>query len=231
MKAAPRQFALEFPHRPAYGREDFLVTAANSEAVAFIDRWPGWNMPALWLYGPASSGKSHLAAVWAQKAAAPIISAEDLLKDTADNLSKRGAHLVVERADLIVGDREPETVLFHLYNLLKEEGRSLLLTACASPQHLQFVVPDLASRVRSCPSIAIQAPDDDLLGALMVKHFHDRQLSVPEEGIAYLLPRIERSFDALQQLVSMVDKRALQEKKPVTIPLLREVLIEISTQG
>lgn len=231
MKPSPKQFALDFPHRVAYGREDFLVTAANQEAVAHVDRWPNWNMPALWIYGAAASGKSHIAAVWAQKANAEILDAADLQNFNADEITTRAPHIVLDRADFIVGDKESETVLFHIYNMLKEAGRSLLLTACASAQHLQFVLPDLASRLRSCPSVAIHAPDDELLGALMVKQFHDRQLAITEEGLAYVLPRIERSFASLQDLVSRVDRRALQEKKAITVPLLRDVLMEMTAES
>ena len=70
MAAKGTQLALDLRHRVAMGREDFLVSPSNADAVAWIDRWPDWPGPALVIVGPPGSGKTHLGQVWRQPAGA-----------------------------------------------------------------------------------------------------------------------------------------------------------------
>ena len=70
----------------------------------------------------------------------------------------------------------------------------------------------------------IAPPDDSLLATLLVKQFQDRQLRIGEEVIAYLVPRMERSFEAVSRIVAAIDAMALERLRPVTVPLARDVL-------
>ena len=219
------QIPLDLKHRTAYGREDFLISPCNQDAAAWIDKWPEWSAPALILYGPAASGKTHLGAVWATKSKAAILNPDDIVQNDAEAISKISDNLVLRQAHLLIGDRASEEKLFHLYNMAKEAKRSLLLTSRAPANGLTFTVPDLSSRLRAAPCIAIQSPDEPLLTALLVKLFRDRQINVSQELIQYIMPRMERSFAAAQDLVIKADKRALAEKRNITIPLIREVLM------
>lgn len=219
------QLPLDLAYRPAQGREDFLIAPSNQDAVAWLDRWPDWPAPALVIYGPPASGKSHLAAVWAAQSGAAFVDTADLSARPADEIAATARHLVLKNIDLWFGDRTAETTLFHLYNLMKEEGRSLLLTTRVAPGQASFVLPDLASRLRAAPVAAISAPDDALLGAVLVKMFADRQLQIGADILHYIMPRMERSFIAASDLVASVDKLALAEKRPISIPLIRRVLM------
>jgi chromosomal replication initiation ATPase DnaA len=87
-------------------------------------------------------------------------------------------------------------------------------------------LPDLRSRLLAAPSVAIGAPDDALLGAVLAKLFTDRQLQVSPEVIEWLLRRIERSFAGARGAVARLDAAALALKRPVTVLLAREVLGE-----
>jgi len=219
-----KQLPLDLAHRPAYGREDFLVGEANHGAIALLDQWPNWPAPMLVIQGAPASGKSHLAAVWKDRTKASLIHLDDLHTKTADDIAQAGEHLVLDGLDLWLGDREAETHLFHLYNLFKEENRTLLVTMRMSPTEIGFALPDLASRFRAAPLVAIQPPDDDLLSSILIKLFHDRQIQVSAETITYILPRMERSFSAAHELVTSADKLALSVKSGITIPLMRRVL-------
>lgn len=225
MSLPAEQIPLDLGHRPAQGREDFLVAPSNQDAVTWIDRWPAWPAPALIIYGPVASGKSHLAAVWGERAGAAVIPTARLAEMEADALAAAAQHLVIDNVDLWFGDRAAETTLFHLYNLMREEKRNLLLTMNAAPSHIEFAIPDLASRLRAAPAAAIQPPDDTLLAALLVKLFADRQLQIGRDVLAYLLPRMERSFAAAHELVKAADRLALAEKRPISVPLVRRVLL------
>lgn len=220
----PEQIPLDLGHRTAMGRDDFLIAPNNQDAVAWIDLWPEWPAPALVLYGPVASGKSHLAAVWQRQSNAAYINGHDLNDSSVRGLVGHGGHVIIEDADDMIGDVEQEKGLFHLYNLFKEERRSFLLTLQEPPVRRSFIVPDLASRLRAAPTVAIREPDDVILGAVLVKLFNDRQLRVGEDVIKYILPRMERSFEAARDVVRHADEKALIEKRAVSVPLIREIL-------
>lgn len=215
------QLPLDLGHRTATRRDDFLVTSSNQEAVAWIDRWPDWHSPVLVIHGPAACGKSHLSDVWALQASADVWAIDDVIsdKEMANN-----AALVIDRADLLIGDVEAETKLFHLYNMAKEHQGSILMTMARPPSQLDFCIPDLSSRLRSSQAVGIQAPDDVLLSAVIVKLFNDRQMKISPEVLNYILPRMDRSFDAARTLVERADALAMSKKKGISIPLIRDLL-------
>lgn len=225
--ARAMQLPLDLDHRAAMGREDFLIGRANEAAVAWLDRWPDWPAPALVISGPAGSGKSHLAAVWCDKSKAVIVRPDRLLSDTAEDIAHEGQHIVLDGIDPWLGDAAAERTLFHLYNLFKEEQRSLLLTMRMTPSETDFAIADLASRLRAAPLAGINPPDDELLAAILIKLFHDRQLIVGEDVIRYILPRMERSFASAGEIVKTADRLALSERKAISVPLLRRVLGEL----
>ncbi len=220
-----RQLAFDLGHRPAHGREDFLVAPSNHDAVKWIDLWPDWPAPALVLYGPAACGKTHLSAVWRERVKAALVESAELVNASANELIKRGRHFLIDSVDPWIGDRAAETTLFHFYNLAKEQGKTALLTMRAAPVHLDFALPDLASRLRAAPAAPIQAPDETLLGAVHVKMFADRQVIIGSDVLNYILPRMERSFAAARDLVERADQMALAEKRAVSVPLIRQLLI------
>jgi len=225
MSTLAEQIPLDLGHRPAYGQKDFLVAPSNQNAVSWIDRWPEWPAPTVILYGPAACGKTHLAAVWKNKTKAKLLDTRLLTSVSADKLAEDSEHLVIDHIDPWFGDKEAETTLFHLYNILKETGRTMLLTSRMSPSQANFVIPDLSSRLRAAPAATIDSPDDALLSAVLVKLFGDRQLQIGCDVIAYILPRMERSFSAAHELVERADSLALAEKRPVSVPLMRRVLL------
>ena len=193
------QLVLPLQVRSATGRADFIVAACNQAAVTFVDSFPNWPAPAAVLHGPAASGKSHLAAVWAGKANAKIIGAASLDADVPD-----GA-LVVED----VGAGVVETPLFALI----ERGAPLLITSQLPPAEWPVALPDLVSRARALLHFALWAPDDALLMGLAVKLFADRQVQVPENVVTAMIAGLERSPAAIRDFVARADAVALAIKR------------------
>ena len=218
---APRQLALALPHAESFAREDFLTGAPNEAALAMIERWPDWPDRALALVGPEGAGKSHLAAIWAETAGARRVSARALGETNLIGALATGA-LVIEDAPA----RLDERALFHLLNLIREEEAYLLITARVAPARWSVALPDLASRLRAVPTVALSAPDDALLRAVLVKLFADRQLGVDSSLVSYLTTRIERSFAAARAAVETLDREALRMQRPVTRALAAELLRE-----
>jgi chromosomal replication initiation ATPase DnaA len=112
-----------------------------------------------------------------------------------------------------------------------ESRGGLLVAARPPPAAWTFVLPDLESRLRAVLAIGIGLPDDALLGAVLVKHFADRQLRVAPEVIAYLLTHIERSFSAAAEMASGLDMVSLRDRRAITVPLARQLLSEAGAHG
>jgi chromosomal replication initiation ATPase DnaA len=217
--SVPRQLALALPHAESFARDDFLVGASNKGALGMIERWPDWPDRVLALVGPEGAGKSHLASIWADIAGARRVSARALGETNLPAALATGA-LVIEDASAQVDER----ALFHLLNLMRQEEAFVLITTRTAPARWSIALPDLTSRLRAVPVVDLQAPDDALLRAVLVKLFADRQLVVDESLIGYLATRIERSFAGARAAVQKLDREALRQKRPVTRALAAETL-------
>lgn len=217
--SAPRQLVLALDHAISFAREDFLPGPSNAKALALIDRWPDWPDRLVVLVGPEGSGKSHLAAIWAQAAGARVLSAKRLGEADLPAALATGA--------LAVEDLEPdgldERALFHLINLAREEKADVLFTARTAPSNFTVGIRDLGSRLRALPAVTLAPPDDALLRSLIVKLAADRQLAVDEALVNYLANRIERSFASVRAAVLRLDEEALRRHRPVTRALAAEL--------
>jgi chromosomal replication initiation ATPase DnaA len=220
------QFTFDLPCRIALGRSDFLVSDSNTGAVTWVERWPEWPRGALVLHGPPGCGKTHLVHFWCERASAVIVAGATLDEEKVAHLARGRHRVAVDDADCA-----SELALLHLYNFCLENHGSLLITARRSPASWSIALDDLRSRVRGAPAIEIGPPDDALLGAVLVKQFADRQLSVTPELITYLTRRMERSFAAAIEITTRLDKAALRNKSAITLPLARNVLEQIRVQS
>ena len=219
-RVQPRQLAFALPHAESLTRDNFLEGPANAAGFALVDGWPDWPNRIMLLVGPEGSGKSHLAAIWAEQAGARSISAHALTAVAVPGALATGA-LVVE--DLKSPDLD-ERALFHLMNLAREEAAFVLITARTPPTALQIELRDLRSRLRAVPVVLLLPPDDQLFRALIVKFCADRQLIVDETVVTYLASRIERSYAAVRQAVELLDTEALRLGRPVTRALAADLL-------
>ncbi len=219
-RVQPRQLALALPHAESLTRDDFLEGPANAAGLALVESWPDWPNRTMLLVGPEGSGKSHLAAIWAERAGARSTAAHALTAAGVPGALATGA-LVVE--DLRPSDFD-ERALFHLLNLAREDEASVLITARLPPSAFEVELRDLRSRLRAIPTVSLLPPDDQLFRALLVKLCADRQLNVDESVVSYLATRIERSFAAARQAVELLDSEALRRGRPVTRALAAELL-------
>ena len=201
-------------------REDFFVAASNAQALQAVEAWRDWPGGKLVLVGPKGSGKTHLAHVWATAAEAVVVAGGAL---AAVDVPSLGPRVVVEDAHAVAGNPGAEAALFHLHNLILPEGR-LLITASAAPRDWGLGLPDLVSRMQAASLARLEPADDGLLSAVLVKLFADRQITVPPNLIAYLVPRIERSLLAAAGVVAALDAAALAQGRPVTRTLAAELL-------
>lgn len=193
--------------------EAFVVSDSNADAVDVLTRWPDGVGSVLSLYGPAGSGKSRLAADWAERVGAtPLHGAEAAL---VDPLELEGRPVLLDRAP----DADDES-LFHLINLANAGGGALLLVSREAPRNWTVALPDLRSRLDALRTVSVEAPDDLVLSAILRARFAERSIAPADEVIDYLVRRLDRSADAAAAVVERLD--ALH--RPVTRVLARQVL-------
>lgn len=211
---------LQFISTP--GRDDFILGDCNRLAASWIDRWPDWpgQYPILNLVGPVASGKSHLAAIWAERSGAME------LDRPAGNVMPPSACLVLD--NLGSGPDWHEEGLFHLINSTATSGGSLLMTSRKPVGQMEWGLADLASRMRAVNVARLAPPDDLLLRQLLEKYFADRQLAVAVPVLDYMVSRMERSFVAVQTVAAAMDHRSLAERRNLTLPLAREIMNEFA---
>ena len=231
------QIAFKFSPQTYLRREDFMVSKCNFEAVRIIDSWPQWPYFAVCLYGPQGCGKTHLAQIFSDKVSVltrypykiPCLNAKKIKLETPPELFKQHKCLIVED---LTSDINQEA-FFHLYNLYRDEGGFILFTASQAPARINFSLPDLRSRLNIVPAVEIGEPDDEMLSALIIKLFSDRQLIVAPEIIAYMLKNMQRSFAYCNKLVAEIDNISLIRKRAVTLNIVKEAIavLNSSSQG
>jgi chromosomal replication initiation ATPase DnaA len=223
VRVQPRQLAFALPHAESLTRDNFLEGPANEAALSLVESWPDWPNRVMLLVGPEGSGKSHLAAIWAEQAGARSTSAHALNANAVPGALATGA--------LVVEDLRPagfdERAMFHLLNLAREDAAHILITARVPPSAYEIELRDLRSRLRAVPAVSLSPPDDQLFRGLIIKFCADRQMNIDETVVSYLASRIERSYAAARQAVELLDTEALRLGRPVTRALAVELLRDI----
>ena len=218
--SAARQLKLELERETPFRADDFVLSGCNRTAAVTLAGWPdaaaGLSGGVLSLCGPAGSGKSHLAALWAERmGAVPLDGAEAAL---ADPLELEGRPVLLDRAP----EADDET-LFHLLNLAQSPGGALLLVSRKAPSLWPVALPDLHSRLNAIRTVAIEEPDEAVLSAILQRAFDRRSIRPQPDVIPYLVRRIERSAPAADSVV----ERLVALHRPVTRRLATRVMDEI----
>lgn len=221
-----RQYHFPLPRRDSKGIEDFLPSAANDAAVAWLlRRAPAqWPSHALVLWGPEGSGKTHLLSIWAEKMDAAFLIPED--EKILTNLMRSACPpaLVLDDVDALAGQTHAETWLFHLFNATKDAGIPLLMASSTPPALWGLTLKDIETRIKSCQNVELLPPDDDLMRGLLLKLFADRQLMVESGLVEYLAARLDRTGKAVIDTVDLLDEAALESGRKISIPFAQKVL-------
>ena len=209
------QLGLGLRRAPSYAVSAFVVSGSNALAARTLDAWPDWRGGALVLVGPAGSGKTHLASIWAAR-----VGAEALQEDRPDALLDAPA--LLEDAD----GRLPDEGLFHLLNSAGRSPHGLLLTSRLPPGQWPAHLPDLRSRLNALPVAEIAEPDDAVLTAMLDSAFRERNVRPAPDLLSYLAQRIERSAQSARDVVARLDEAAYASHRAVSQRLARQVLDE-----
>lgn len=197
------------------GEAHFIPSSCNAEGRAALEAWASWPGGKLALVGPEGSGKSHLAAAWAEKVGAQVIGPDS---PAPPSLAPAGPVLLED------ADRRPaDETLFHLIERA-DANAPLLMTARAAPRAWSTDLPDLRSRLNALMVAELQSPDDVVLEAMLDGLFRERNIRAKKTVLDYLVRRIERSARAARAAVERLDEAAAAERRNITPQLAREVL-------
>lgn len=222
-RAPPEQLVLDWHWACAPSRDEVIETPGLVPALVLVDAWPRWPGPAAVLVGPAGSGKTHLARLWAARAEAVPLAPERLDGLDASVLGERCV-LIEDASAVALGRRAVAVGLFHLLNHARATGSSVLLTARSAPGAWPLPFADLASRLRAAQLVALPAPDEALMRAVMAKLMSDRQMPLDDGVIDAAIPRLDRSLAAVRDLVRRLDRRALAERRAPSRRMVLELL-------
>ena len=213
------QLILKFPSDKNYSKEDFFVTSSNKEAYDFINSWPKWVKRIVNIFGPPGSGKTHITSILKSKTSV-LETESNLLNDNIFFKFKTKEALIIKN----LNENISEKLFFSLWNTVIQDNKYLLITSINPISTYKLKLLDLKSRIRSCMSIRIKLPSDELISVILAKNFSDKQIAVEKKHIDYIIKRIDRSYEKISQFISILDRYSLKKASPLNLKLIKEVL-------
>ena len=213
------QLLLDFDYKTNFNEHDFYLSKSNSNAFNLINRWPDWNKKILNISGEKFSGKSHLANIFKLKSKAFLIKGNEI-----DNSIFKTIKLY---ESIIIDDFEEcneEEILYSIFNLIDQDSKYLLINSLKPINEIKYRLPDLTSRSKNCLYAVIENPDDELLFAIILKNFSDRQIKIEKKIINFIISRIDRSYRKIDEFIYKIDELSLKKKKPINLKTIKEIL-------
>ena len=213
------QLLLELDYKTNFNEHDFYLSKSNSNAFNLINRWPDWEKKILNISGEKFSGKSHLANIFKLKSKAFLVKGNKI-----DNSIFKSLKLY---ESMIIDDFEEcneEEILYSIFNLIDQDSKYLLINSLKPINKIKYKLPDLASRSKNCLYAEIENPDDELLFAIILKNFSDRQIKIEKKIINFIISRVDRSYRKIDEFIYKVDELSLKKKKPINLKTIKEIL-------
>ena len=213
------QLLINFNLKKDYDEQDFYVSSSNKYAFNIINGWPKWLKRTVNLYGEQYSGKSHLSKIFETKTTCFNIESINFTNEILIKFKTKQA-LIIENFNFNI----PEKLLYSLFNIVEQENKYLLITSLKPLNKFDFKLKDLNSRINNCLFVEIGVPDDELIYALIVKNFSNRQINIDKKIIEYIIKRINRSYKDIFLFIYKVDQLSLQKGKPINLSIIKKIL-------
>ena len=213
------QLLFKLDHKKNFNEHDFYVSKSNFYAYNIIDKWPKWEKKILNIFGEKFSGKTHLANIFKFKTNALLINASKIDEEIFKKIK------LFE--NIIIDDFEKnydEKLIYSIFNLADQDNKYMLINSLIPINEIEFKLPDMISRSKNCLSAKIESPDDDLIFAIILKNFSDRQIKVEKKFIEFIINRIDRSYSKIYEFIYKVDELSLKKKKPINLKTIKEIL-------
>ncbi len=213
------QTLLEFNLDQNFAYDDFFVSKCNYFAFSFIESWPKWEKNILNIHGEKYSGKSHMSEIFKKKYKAIVIKDEEINDDLLNKM-RFHENIIIDNLDDIVN----EEMFYSIFNFVEQFNKYLIINSTKPINLNNYKLPDLKSRLKNCIIAKIDKPDDDMIFALILKHFSDRQIKIEKKIIEYITKRIERSYGKILDFIYKVDQFSLVNKKPIDYKIIKKIL-------
>ena len=213
------QLLLDFEQKKNFNEHDYYVSKSNYFAFNIVDNWPKWEKRILNICGEKFSGKTHLANIFHLKSNALKIKGSKI-NDEILNKIKLFESIIIDEFD----NNCEEKLLYSIFNLIDQDSKYLLINSLEPINELKFKLPDMTSRSKNCLVAKIESPDDDLIFAIILKNFSDRQIKIEKKIIEFIINRIDRSYSKIYEFIYKIDELSLKKKKPINLKTIKEIL-------
>ena len=213
------QLLLELDYKTNFNEHDFYLSKSNQNAFNLVNSWPDWNKKILNISGEKFSGKSHLANIFKLKSKAFLVKGDEINNSTFKRLKLYES--------VIIDDFEnckEEKILYSIFNLIDQDSKYMLINSLKPINEIKFNLSDLTSRSKNCIYAEIENPDDELLFAIILKNFSDRQIKIEKKIINFIISRIDRSYRKIDEFIYKIDELSLKKKKPINFKTIKEIL-------
>jgi len=185
----------------------------------------------IYLWGGADTGRSHLlqalcrefSGSWMYLPLAELVHDDPVsVLEGLDSLDM----LVLDDLDSTVCQPDWSEQIFHIYNRLQQQGRSLIVSASSAPAEIQTSLADLQSRLSAMQVFRLQSLSDQQLQEALKLRARFRGFDMPQPVAKYLLRHFPRSIRHQLAFLDQLDAGSLEAKRKLSIPLVKELLIK-----
>ena len=215
------QTIIKFDHDKNFKNEDFYLSKSNKHVFDFLNTWPKWERNFVNVSGEKLSGKTHLMNIFLQKNKGIKFEGKSLQNDDLKKI-KIYENIVVENLSSEVNEK----LLYSLFNLIEQDNKFIIITSTKPIVNIPFDLKDLKSRAKNFILLNIEKPDDELIFAIILKNLSDRQISLDDKFIGFIIKRIERSYSKIYDFIYKIDQLSLKKKKSIDFKIIKEVLGE-----
>ena len=214
------QLLLDFNHKKNFNDHDYYVSKSNYFAFNIIDKWPKWEKKIINICGEKFSGKTHLANIFKSKSKALLINHNNINNEDVFKKIKLYESIIIDDFN----ENLDEKLIYSIFNLIDQDNKYLVINSKKPITEIKFNLLDMVSRSKNCLIAKIEKPDDDLIFAIIIKNFSDRQIKLEKKIIEFIINRIDRSYSKIYEFIYKIDELSLKKKKPINLKTIREIL-------
>ena len=213
------QQIIKFDYEKNFKYEDFYISKSNEHILNFFDNWPKWEKNFVNINGENFSGKTHLVNIFIKKNKGIKLEAK-LLNDNHLKEIKLHENIILENLEKNIDEK----LIYTLCNIIEQDNKYLIVTSTNPITNIKFELNDLKSRAKNFLLQTIEKPDDELIFALLLKNFSDRQISIEKKLINFIIKRIDRSYSKIFDFIYKIDEMSLKKKKSIDFKTIKDVL-------
>ena len=215
------QKILKFNYEKNLKEDDYYVSNSNEHVYNLLNKWPKWEKNFLNISGENFSGKTHLVNIFLKKYDGIKFEAKNLKNENLKEI-KVYQNIILENLDT----RIDEKLAYTLFNIIEQDNKYLITTSNKQIVDFKFKLDDLNSRSKNFILLNINKPDDELIFALILKNLSDKQISLDNKLINYIVKRIDRSYGKIFDFIYKIDEISLKKKKSIDLKIIKEALGE-----